>query len=92
MSSNEPLLKASGEPMKDQRGNELRVGQRAVDDLFDMGTVQGTCPVEGLNEGLNVQVQWDAPRASDGDEKPTSRGAQHLMGLTTGGGGGRVCV
>ena len=32
MSDSEPLLKASGEPMADKKGDMLRVGQRVVDD------------------------------------------------------------
>ena len=36
-----------------------------MDDMFDMGTVRGTCPVE-RGEGFNVQVKLDAPRDGDG--------------------------
>ena len=65
MSASEPLLKASGEPMADKKGDMLRVGKRVVDDMFNLGTVQGTCPVD-RGEGFNVQVKWDAPLDEDG--------------------------
>ena len=43
----------------------LRVGQCVVYDMFNLGMVQGTCPVD-RGEGFNVQVKWDAPLDEDG--------------------------
>ena len=64
------LLKASGAKMTDCCGNVLKVGQNVLDDIFGVGTVRGTVPVE-KGDGFNVVFE-----AADG--KRHSRGSEHL--------------
>ena len=72
-SDRERERRAGPRPETRKKGNALKLGQLVIDNIFGEGEVRGTEPLE-KGAGVNVLIRW----VEKPDEKPRSRGAQHL--------------
>eukprot|EP00966_Prymnesium_polylepis_P316655 7316675-Prymnesium_polylepis.1 len=70
------LRTPDGAAVKDNAGNDIKIGGLVDDDMLGQGFARGV--VSCVGGGFNVVIDWRQPLDSEGGRKPPSRGARHL--------------
>ena len=82
------LFNPDGSELTDANVRQLKTGQTCIDSTLGECIVRGTVPLDrGL--GVNVLIDWLGPNAND---KPPSRGTEHLTIKSPSGGGGTTTI